>query len=258
MLSRRLVVCLDVAGGKVVKGVQFESLKTMGDPAELASRYELEGADEIVFLNIAASSEDAAKLIETVSRTADTLFIPLTVGGGINSVEDAGRMLRAGADKVSINSAAVIRPTVLTEAAMRYGSQCVVASIDARKEESGWRVYTGGGRNRTELDAVEWARKCAELGAGEILLTSIDRDGTRSGYDIELTRAVSESVHVPVIASGGGGGSADVVEVLTKGCADAALIAGALHDGSCTVTELKTSMQRNGIRVREAAWATVS
>jgi cyclase len=258
MLSRRLVVCLDVAGGKVVKGVQFESLKTMGDPAELASRYELEGADEIVFLNIAASSEDAAKLIETVSRTADTLFIPLAVGGGINSVEDAGRMLRAGADKVSINSAAVIRPALLTEAAMRYGSQCVVASIDARKEESGWRVYTGGGRARTDLDAVEWAQKCAELGAGEILLTSIDRDGTRSGYDIELTRAVAESVHVPVIASGGGGGSADVVEVLTKGGADAALIAGALHDGSCTVSELKTSMQRNGIRVREAAWATVS
>jgi cyclase len=258
MLSRRLVVCLDVAGGKVVKGVQFESLKTMGDPAELASRYEAEGADEIVFLNISASIEDAAKLTETVSRAADTLFIPLTVGGGINSVDDAGRMLRAGADKVSINSASVIRPALLTEAAERYGSQCVVASIDARKEGSSWRVYTGGGRNRTELNAVEWAQQCAELGAGEILLTSIDRDGTRSGFDIELTRAVAQSVHVPVIASGGGGGSADVVEVLIAGSADAALMAGALHDGSCTVNELKTAMQRNGIRVREAAWATVS
>lgn len=258
MLSRRLVVCLDVAGGKVVKGVQFESLKTMGDPAELASRYEVEGADEIVFLNISASSEDAAKLAETVSRTADTLFIPLTVGGGINSVADAGRMLRAGADKVSINSASVIRPALLTEAAERYGAQCIVASIDARKEGDGWRVYTSGGRKRTELDAVEWAQTCAELGAGEILLTSIDRDGTRSGFDIELTRAVAQSVHVPVIASGGGGGSADVVEVLTDGRADAALMAGALHDGSCTVNELKTAMQRNGIRVREAAWATVN
>ena len=258
MLSRRLVVCLDVAGGKVVKGVQFESLKTMGDPAELASRYEVEGADEIVFLNISASSEDAAKLTETVSRAADTLFIPLTVGGGINSVEDAGRMLRAGADKVSINSASVVRPALLTEAAARFGSQCIVASIDARKEGDAWRVYTSGGRKRTELDAVEWAQQCAELGAGEILLTSIDRDGTRSGFDIELTRAVAESVHVPVIASGGGGGSADVVEVLTDGLADAALMAGALHDGSCSVSELKTAMQRNGIRVREAAWATVS
>jgi cyclase len=253
MLSRRLVVCLDVAGGKVVKGVQFESLRTMGDPAELASRYEVEGADEIVFLNISASSEDAAKLTETVSRAADTLFIPLTVGGGINSVEDAGRMLRAGADKVSINSASVLRPSLLTEAAERYGSQCIVASIDARKEGDAWRVFTSGGRKRTELDAVEWAQKCAELGAGEILLTSIDRDGTRSGFDIELTRAVAQSVHVPVIASGGGGGSADVIEVLTDGYADAALMAGALHDGTCTVNELKTAMQQNGIRVREAA-----
>lgn len=253
MLSRRLVVCLDVAGGKVVKGVQFESLRTMGDPAELASRYEVEGADEIVFLNISASSEDAAKLTETVSRAADTLFIPLTVGGGINSVEDAGRMLRAGADKVSINSASVLRPSLLTEAAERYGSQCIVASIDARKEGDAWRVFTSGGRKRTELDAVEWAQKCAELGAGEILLTSIDRDGTRSGFDIELTRAVAQSVHVPVIASGGGGGSADVIEVLTDGYADAALMAGALHDGTCTVNELKTAMQLSGIRVREAA-----
>lgn len=253
MLSRRLVVCLDVAGGKVVKGVQFESLRTMGDPAELAARYEVEGADEIVFLNISASSEDAAKLTETVSRAADTLFIPLTVGGGINSVEDAGRMLRAGADKVSINSASVLRPALLTEAAERYGSQCIVASIDARKEGDAWRVFTSGGRKRTELDAVEWAQKCAELGAGEILLTSIDRDGTRSGFDIELTRAVAQSVHVPVIASGGGGGSADVIEVLTDGYADAALMAGALHDGTCTVNELKTAMQQNGIRVREAA-----
>jgi cyclase len=246
-------VCLDVAGGKVVKGVQFESLRTMGDPAELASRYEVEGADEIVFLNISASSEDAAKLTETVSRAADTLFIPLTVGGGINSVEDAGRMLRAGADKVSINSASVLRPSLLTEAAERYGSQCIVASIDARKEGDAWRVFTSGGRKRTELDAVEWAQKCAELGAGEILLTSIDRDGTRSGFDIELTRAVAQSVHVPVIASGGGGGSADVIEVLIDGYADAALMAGALHDGTCTVSELKTAMQQSGIRVREAA-----
>lgn len=258
MLSRRLIVCLDVARGKVVKGVQFESLRPIGDPAELASRYEIEGADEIVFLNISASAEDQASLVDSVSRTADALFIPLTVGGGINSVGDVGRMLHAGADKVSINTAAVTDPTLLTDAAMRYGSQCIVASIDARKEQTGWRVYTRGGRTRTNLDAVEWASTCAALGAGEILLTSIDRDGTRNGYDIELTRMVAESVSVPVIASGGGGGSSHVVMVLTAGRADAALVAGVLHDGSCTVPELKTAMQQNGIRVREGAWASAS
>lgn len=253
MLSRRLIVCLDVAGGQVVKGVQFVSLKEMGDPAELAARYESDGADEIVFLNIAAAVDGAEQLAETVRRTADRLFIPLTVGGGISCLEDIGRILRAGADKVSINSAAVTRAALITEAADRFGSQCVVASIDARREASAWRVYTQGGRTRTDLDAVSWAVQCAELGAGEILLTSIDRDGTRSGYDFELTRTVADVVSVPVIASGGGGESAHVVEVLSYGGADAALIAGAFHDGSRSVTEFKRAMRAAGIPVRMAA-----
>ena len=253
MLSRRLIVCLDVEGGRVVKGVQFVSLKEMGEPAELAARYEAQGADEIVFLNIAADSEDRTKMIDTVRRSADRLFIPLTVGGGIGSADDVGAMLRAGADKVSINSAAVLRPEVITAAAERFGVQCVVASIDARREENAWRVYTSGGRKATGLDAIEWARECARRGAGEILLTSIDRDGTRLGYDIELTRAVGEAVPIPVIASGGGGESAHVVDVLQYGNADAALMAGALHDGSTTVSQIKTAMLAADIRVRTAA-----
>ena len=253
MLSRRLIVCLDVEDGRVVKGVQFVSLKEMGDPAELAARYEAQGADEIVFLNIAADSEDRTKMIDTVRRSADRLFIPLTVGGGIGSADDVGAMLRAGADKVSINSAAVLRPEVITAAAERFGVQCVVASIDARREENAWRVYTSGGRKATGLDAIEWARECARRGAGEILLTSIDRDGTRLGYDIELTRAVGEAVPIPVIASGGGGESAHVVDVLKYGNADAALMAGALHDGSTTVSQIKTAMLAADIRVRTAA-----
>ena len=253
MLSRRLVVCLDVAGGKVVKGVQFESLKYMGDPAELAARYELQGADEVVFLNIAADVDERARMIATVRRAADRLFIPLTVGGGIGSANDVGAMLRAGADKVSINSAAVRRPEVLTQSAEIFGAQCVVASIDARREGSGWRVYTNGGRVATDRDAVEWAVECSEKGAGEILLTSIDRDGTRSGYDIGLTRAVSDAVSVPVVASGGGGDSIHVVEVLSAGGADAALMAGALHDGTTTVSEIKQAMNAADIPVRNAA-----
>ena len=253
MLSRRLVVCLDVAGGKVVKGVQFESLKYMGDPAELAARYELQEADEVVFLNIAADVDERAMMIATVRRAADRLFIPLTVGGGIGSANDVGAMLRAGADKVSINSAAVRRPEVLTQSAEIFGAQCVVASIDARREGSGWRVYTNGGRVATDRDAVEWAVECSEKGAGEILLTSIDRDGTRSGYDIGLTRAVSDAVSVPVVASGGGGDSIHVVEVLSAGGADAALMAGALHDGTTTVSEIKQAMNAADIPVRNAA-----
>lgn len=253
MLSRRLVVCLDVAGGKVVKGVQFESLKYMGDPAELAARYELQGADEVVFLNIAADIDEKGMMIATVRRAADRLFIPLTVGGGIGSANDVGAMLRAGADKVSINSAAVRRPEVLTQSAEIFGAQCVVASIDARREGSGWRVYTNGGRVATDRDAVEWAVECSEKGAGEILLTSIDRDGTRSGYDIGLTRAVSDAVSVPVVASGGGGDSIHVVEVLSAGGADAALMAGALHDGTTTVSEIKQAMNAADIPVRNAA-----
>ncbi|MEO8577147.1 MAG: imidazole glycerol phosphate synthase subunit HisF [Gemmatimonadales bacterium] len=253
MLSRRVIVCLDVEGGRVVKGVQFESLREIGDPAVLASRYELEGADEIVLLNIAAHADGVARLPDIVRRTAERLFIPLTVGGGIGSVEDAGRMLRAGADKISINSASVARPEVITEAAEKFGSQCVVASIDARREQNGWRVYTHGGRNATSLDAASWAARCSQLGAGEILITSIDRDGTRDGFDLELTSAVARVVTVPVIASGGGGGSAHIIEVLSVGGADAALMAGAFHDGTCSIEEVKTAMRKTGLPARVAA-----
>jgi cyclase len=253
MISQRLIVCLDVEGGKVVKGVQFVSLKEMGDPPALAARYEEQGADEIVLLNIAANSEDRRKMIDTVRRTADRLFIPLTVGGGIGSADEVGGMLRAGADKVSINSAAVRRPAVITDAAERFGVQCVVASIDSRREGSTWRVYVRGGREATGLDVIEWARECARLGAGEILLTSIDRDGTRQGYDLELTRAVADAVSIPVVASGGGGQSAHVVDVLKFGKADAALMAGALHDGSTSVSEIKAAMLAANMHVRTAA-----
>ncbi|MEJ2540027.1 MAG: imidazole glycerol phosphate synthase cyclase subunit, partial [Gemmatimonadota bacterium] len=190
-LKPRVVVCLDVKDGRVVKGTNFVGLRDMGDPVELAARYEAEGADEICFLDISASREDRGTLLDTVRRTAEVLFIPLTVGGGVRSADDIGPLLRAGADKISVNSAAVRDPSVLTEGSRRYGAQCVVASIDAAREEDGtWRHWTHGGKTRTELDAVEWAARCAELGAGEILLTSIDRDGVRGGYDLELTRAV--------------------------------------------------------------------
>src|SRR6476661_1320297 len=194
MLSRRIVACLDVQAGRVVKGTSFVDLRDVGDPVALASRYEAEGADEIVFLDIAASAEERTTFLDVARRTAEQLFIPLTIGGGIRSVDDVGRALRSGADKVSINSAAVRRPEVLGEAADRFGAQCVVASVDAKREKDGWRVYVKGGRERTELDAVEWAQECAARGAGEILLTSIDRDGARTGYDLALTRAVSRSV----------------------------------------------------------------
>jgi imidazole glycerol-phosphate synthase subunit HisF len=253
MLTRRLIACLDVQGGRVVKGVQFVSLRDVGDPAALARQYEVDGADEIVYLDISASAEERATLLELATRTAEQLFIPLTIGGGIRSADDVGRALRAGADKVAVNTAAVERPAVLTEASDRFGAQCVVASIDAARTESGWRVYVKGGRQATGLDAVEWARECEQRGAGEILLTSIDRDGARSGYDLELTRAVSGGVGVPVIASGGAGSAADVCEALTAGGADAALVAGILHDGVTTVGSLKRAMQLAGLPVRMVA-----
>jgi cyclase len=253
MLSRRIVVCLDVQGGRVVKGEQFIHLRDVGDPVDLATRYEAEGADEIVFLDISATSDERAMLLHLARRTAERLFIPLTLGGGIRSADDVSLALRAGADKVSINSAAVDRPAVLGESAARFGSQCVVASIDAKRDGNGWRVYTHGGRTRTELDAVEWARACVAHGAGEILLTSIDRDGTRSGYDLDLTRAVSTAVNVPVVASGGAGSANDVCEVLRSGGADAALVAGMLHDGSTTVREIKALLQSSGLLVRAVA-----
>lgn len=253
MLTRRVIVCLDVQGERVVKGVQFESLRDVGDPVTLASRYESEGADEVVFLDISASAEDRATLLDVARRTAERLFIPLTIGGGIRSADDIGRALRAGADKVSVNTAAVERPAVLSEAAERFGAQCVVASIDARRTGDHWRVYTHGGRTPTDRDAVEWAAECADRGAGEILLTSIDRDGGRTGYDVPLTHAVAERVGVPVIASGGAGSAADIVAVLDAGGADAALVAGILHDGLTTVRELKTAMLAAAIPTRRVA-----
>ena len=253
MLTRRLIVCLDVRDGRVAKGVRFESLRDVGDPIELASRYEREGADEIVFLDIAASDERRSTLLDVVRRTAECLFIPLTVGGGIGSAADVGSVLRAGADKVSINTAAIARPAILTESADRFGSQCVVASIDARRTGDGWEVLARGGRQRTGRDAVAWAEECARLGAGEILLTSVDRDGTRDGYDAELTAAVASVVSIPVIASGGAGSAAHVGDILAAGQADAALVAGILHDGLTSIAEIKREMRERGLPVRMAA-----
>ena len=253
MLTRRLIACLDVRGGRVVKGVQFVGLRDVGDPVELAARYEAEGADEIVYLDIVASAEERATLLDLARRTAERLFIPLTIGGGIRTVDDIAAALRAGADKVGLNSAAVQRPEVLSEGADRFGAQCIVASIDAKWEDGRFRVYTHGGRTPTNLEAVAWAAECAQRGAGEILLTSIDRDGARDGYHLELTRAVADAVSVPVIASGGAGSAAHVCQALTVGGADAALVAGILHDGQVTVADLKRAMRAAGLSVREAA-----
>ncbi len=251
MLTRRLIVCLDVKGGRVVKGVNFVGLRDVGDPVSLATRYEAEGADEITFLDISASAEDRATLLDVARRTAERLFIPLTIGGGVRTADDVGRALRAGADKVSLNSAMVADPTVLTACADRFGAQCVVASIDAKLEADGrWRVWTHGGRTRTELDAVAWAQECVARGAGEVLLTSIDRDGARTGYDLPLMRAVSSAVSAPVIASGGAGSAGHIVDVLVEGHADAALVAGILHDNLTTVGALKDAMRASGLVVR--------
>jgi cyclase len=255
-----LIACLDVKGGRAVKGVKFVGLRDVGDPAELAARYEAQGADEIVFLDISASVEERGMLLDLARRTAERLFIPLTLGGGVRTADDAAAALRAGADKVSINTAAVARPAVLAECAERFGSQCVVASIDARRETPGaapdggeaWCVITHGGRTPTTLDALAWARECVALGAGEILLTSVDHDGGRTGYDLALTRAVAAAVDVPVIASGGAGAAEHLGEALDAG-ADAVLVAGLLHDGIATVAELKRAMAAAGHRVRSAA-----
>jgi cyclase len=253
MLYRRVIVCLDVDRGRVVKGVNFVELQDAGDPVELAAWYESEGADEIVFLDVSASVDGRATVRREVQRVAERLFIPLTVGGGIRSADDVAATLRAGADKVSINSAAVSRPEVIRECADRFGSQCVVASIDARREGDRWIVFTHGGRTATNLDAVAWARRCQDLGAGEILLTSIDRDGTRAGYDVELTAAVAEVVDIPVIASGGAGTPEHAGALLTTTRADAVLVAGMLHDRTITVAAIKADMARRGVPVRALA-----
>jgi cyclase len=251
MLTRRVIVCLDVKGARVVKGVQFVGLRDVGDPVALATRYEAEGADEITFLDISASAEERATLLDVARRTAERLFIPLTIGGGVRTADDVARALRAGADKVSLNSAAVSRPEVLTESAHRFGAQCVVASIDAKQNADGvWKVWVKGGREETPLEAVAWAQECVARGAGEILLTSIDRDGARTGYDLTLTRAVADAVPVPVIASGGAGEAQHLVDAVVDGHADAVLVAGILHDGLTTVAALKDTMRAAGLPVR--------
>lgn len=253
MLLKRVIVCLDVADGRVVKGVSFEGLRDVGDPVELAARYEAEGADEIVFLDISATLEGRRTLLDVVARTALNLFVPLTVGGGIRTVDDVARTLRAGADKVAVNSAIVWRPELLTRGAERFGSQCLVASIDARSENGpggGYRVYTHGGRTPTVLEAVQWASDCVRLGAGEILVTSIDRDGQRDGFDLELTRRVGAAVSVPVVASGGAGTAAHFREAFAVPGVDAALAAGIFHDGVTTVTDVKRELLRSELPIR--------
>jgi imidazole glycerol-phosphate synthase subunit HisF len=250
--SVRVIPCLDVDAGRVVKGVNFVDLRDAGDPVELASRYDAEGADEVVFLDITASSSARDTIVDVATRTAEECFIPFTVGGGVRGVEDARRLLRAGADKVSINTAAVSRPQLVTELSDEFGAQCVVVAIDARRAPGGFEVFTHGGRKPTGLDAVSWAAECERLGAGEILLTSMDRDGTKDGYDVELTRAVSEACDLPVIASGGVGTLDHLVEGAIQGKADAVLAASIFHFGEFTVAEAKAHMAAAGITVRPA------
>jgi cyclase len=250
-LRPRVVVCLDVKDGRVVKGVRFRGLRDAGDPVALARRYEEQGADEVVFLDVSASLEGRSTLLDVVRRTAEALFIPLTVGGGVRATSEVEALLRAGADKVSVNSAAEERPELLSEAAQRFGSQCVVVSVDAAQGgASGWRVFTHGGTRPTGRDALEWAVEATRKGAGEVLLTSIDRDGTRAGYDVELTRAVADAVHVPVVASGGAGAAAHLIDAFARGRASAALVAGILHEGSTTVGALKAELRAAGVEVR--------
>jgi imidazole glycerol-phosphate synthase subunit HisF len=249
-VAKRIIPCLDVDGGRVVKGVNFIDLRDAGDPAELAARYDADRADEIVFLDITASSDGRDILIDAVRRTADTVFIPLTVGGGVRNVDDIDRLLRAGADKVSINSAALQRPELIEEAAQRFGEQCVVIAIDARRVGAGWTVHSHGGRRDTGRDAIGWAREAAERGAGEVLLTSMDRDGTRMGYDLALTSAVAAAVPVPVIASGGAGEPEHLRAVLDEGGADAALAASIFHFDAHPIAETKRYLAAAGIEVR--------
>lgn len=253
MLAKRIIPCLDVDNGRVVKGISFLNLIDAGDPVEQGARYDREGADELVFLDITASSDRREIVAGMVRRVADQVFIPFTVGGGIRSVEDIRHILKAGADKVSINTAAVKNPNLIREGAERFGAQCMVVAIDARRLETGerrWQVFLNGGRTPTELDAVEWAQQAANLGAGEILLTSMDQDGRRDGYDLELTRAVAEAVDIPVIASGGAGSLEHLYEALTIGKASAVLAASIFHFGQMTIGEAKSYLSSRGILVR--------
>ena len=253
MLAKRIIPCLDVTAGRVVKGINFVNLRDAGDPVELAERYNRDGADELVFLDITASSDAREIMAGVVARTARKVFIPLAVGGGIRSVADARRILLSGADKISVNTAAVRRPELISELSSEFGAQAVVLAIDARRQAPGeWHVYTRGGRDDEGIDAVGWAARGEELGAGEILLTSMDTDGVQEGFDCDLTRAVSRATRVPVIASGGAGKPDHFVRVLTDGCADAALAASIFHYGTYTVARLKEELDRRGIPVRPA------
>ncbi|MDC8785783.1 imidazole glycerol phosphate synthase subunit HisF [Roseateles koreensis] len=259
MLAKRIIPCLDVTGGRVVKGVNFLELRDAGDPVEIAARYNEQGADELTFLDITATSDGRDLILHIIESVASQVFIPLTVGGGVREVADVRRLLNAGADKVSFNSAAVARPELIRESSDKYGAQCIVVAIDAKRRQGddlaargpGWDVYTHGGRKNVGLDAVAWACQMAELGAGEILLTSMDRDGTRSGFDLELTRAVSDALTIPVIASGGVGSLDDLADGITKGGADAVLAASIFHYGQHTVGEAKALMAARGIPVRQ-------
>ncbi|MES2354550.1 MAG: imidazole glycerol phosphate synthase subunit HisF [Pseudomonadota bacterium] len=251
MLAKRVIPCLDVNAGRVVKGINFVGLRDAGDPVEISRRYDDQGADELTFLDITASSDNRDLILNVIGRVAEQVFIPLTVGGGVREVQDVRRLLNAGADKVSINTAAVTNPQLVADAANRYGSQCIVVAIDAKRGNNGyWEVFTHGGRNATGLDAVEWAIKLTQLGAGEILLTSMNRDGTKQGFDLELTRAVADAVAVPVIASGGVGNLQHLADGITIGGADAVLAASIFHYGEYTVQEAKRYMAERGIEVR--------
>jgi len=250
MLAKRIIPCLDVTAGRVVKGINFVNLRDAGDPVELAQRYNEQGADEVVFLDITASSDERNTMVDVVFRTAQRVFIPLTVGGGIREVRDARKILVSGADKVSVNTAAVRRPELITELSKEFGAQAVVLAIDARRKADSWSVHTKGGRVDESIDVIEWASRGEALGAGEILLTSMDTDGVQKGFDCELTRAVSRATRIPVIASGGGGTPEHFLEVLTTGEADAALAASIFHYGTYTVNDLKEFLDRNGIPVR--------
>ena len=250
MLAKRIIPCLDVKDGRVVKGVRFLDLKDAGDPVAAAQAYDKQGADELVFLDITASHEGRAIMLDVVHRTAEGIYMPLTVGGGVRGIDDIRMLLRAGADKVSLNTAALARPAVIREAAERFGSQCIVVAIDAKRENGRWGVYTHGGRRPSGRDAVAWAQEAEQLGAGEILLTSMDRDGTQDGYDLELTRAIASAVSIPVIASGGAGSLEHLYEGVTEGMADAVLAASIFHFGQYTVSEAKAYLRDRSVPVR--------